>query len=143
MVAAAEERCTRESQAGATRDAGAWVAGALAPTAGTTEERVGPCGNKRTKSDLAVGHDEDLGRLCRGMGLPGLRDRLLHPGNRGLESLASLPNRRCPSRGRTSRARTAALGLPLNERDANVRLGYAFHILARYANAWSDSAPGP
>src|SRR5208337_182103 len=59
VVAAAEERAARESQACATGDARTRVAGALTSSAGTKEERVGPRGSSRAESDLAVGHDED------------------------------------------------------------------------------------
>jgi len=42
-------------------DARTWVAGTLAPSSCTTEERVGPRGCIGAKSGLAVGHDQDLG----------------------------------------------------------------------------------
>ena len=117
-MAAAEEGASRESQASVTGDARAWAAGALASPARTTEERVGPRGSSRAESDLAVGHDEDLGRPCRRLGLSGERDRLLHTRDRGMESLASLPDRRRADSGRTSR--TARL--PEGSRAANVTL---------------------
>src|SRR5580700_4227148 len=107
MVVAAEERSARESQAGVTGDARTWIAGALASSAGTTKERVGPRGSRRAESNLAVGHDEDLGGSWGGLGVPGVRDRLLHARDRGMESLASLSDRRrARSRG-AGRAGTA------------------------------------
>ncbi len=89
-MAAAKERADRESQAGATGDARTWVAGALASSTRTKEERVGSRGSSRAELNLAVGHDEDLDRSC-GLGVSGVRDRLLHAGDCGMESLASLP----------------------------------------------------
>jgi transposase InsO family protein len=44
-----------------------WVAGSLASSARTKEERVGPRGSSRAKSDLAVGHDQDLVRPYSGL----------------------------------------------------------------------------
>ncbi len=58
--------------------------------------------------DLAVGHDEDLGGSCSGLGVPGVRDRLLYAGDRGMESLASLSDRRRARSGGAGRARTTA-----------------------------------
>src|SRR2546427_11370989 len=121
VVAAAEERAARESQAGVTGDARTWVAGALAASARTKEERVGPCGSRRAESDLAVGHDEDLGRSCSGLGVPGVRDRLLYAGDRGVESLASLSDRRRARSGGAGRARTVAAGDPRRERESDPR----------------------
>ena len=63
---------------GVTGDARTRVASAFASSAGTTEERVGSRGSQRTESDLAVGYDQDLGGPCRRLGVPGVRDRLLH-----------------------------------------------------------------
>src|ERR1700747_1980653 len=57
----------------------------------------------------------DMTRIWAG---PGVRDRLLSAGDRGMESLASLPDRRRVGRGGAGRARTAALGQPRGERDA-------------------------
>jgi putative transposase len=74
-------------------------------------------GSSRAESNLAVGHDENLGGSYSGLGVPGVRDRLLHAGDRGLASLASLPNRRCSGSGRTSGARTAARRQPWGELD--------------------------
>jgi hypothetical protein len=51
------------------------VADALAASASTQEERVGPRGSSTTESNLAVGHDENLGGSGRGLGIPGVRDR--------------------------------------------------------------------
>ena len=107
-----KERPARESQKSTAGDARTWVAGALTSSARTTEERVGPRGSRRAESDLAVGHDEDLGGSGRGLGVPGVRDRLLHAGDRGMESLASLPDRRRVGSGRASGAGTAARGQP-------------------------------
>lgn len=92
-MAAAEERVARESQAGVTGDARTWAAGALSASARTTEERVGTRGSSRAGSGLAVGHDQDLGGSCSRLGVLGVRDRLPHAGDRGMESLASLPDR--------------------------------------------------
>jgi hypothetical protein len=89
-VAAAEQGAARESQASVTGDARAWIVGACASSARTTEERVGPGGSSRTKSDLAVGYDEGLGGASSGLGLPGERDRLLHAGDRCLAEGRSL-----------------------------------------------------
>ena len=58
------------------------------------QQGMGPGGSCQAESDLAVGHDQDLGRARGGLGLSGVRNRLLHAGDRGLESLAPLPNRR-------------------------------------------------
>ena len=107
-----KERAAGESQASVAGDARTWVAGALASSASTTEERVGPRGSSRAESDLAVGHDEDLGGAGGGLGLSGECDRLLHAGDRGLESLASLPNRRRAGSGGAGGAGTAARGQP-------------------------------
>src|SRR3984885_16374619 len=93
MVAATDERASGEPQAGVTGDAGTRVAGAFSSSASTTQKRVGPGGGSGTKSDLAIGHDEDLGRAGGGLGIPGVCHRLLHKGNRGMESVASLPDR--------------------------------------------------
>ncbi len=54
----------------------------------------------------------------RGLGLPGVRDRLLHAGDRGLESLASLSDRR---RARSGRA-GGAERLPAGSREARLTL---------------------
>jgi Transposase len=43
--------------------------------------------------DLAIGHDQDLAGTSGGLGLPGVRDRLLHAGDRGMASFTSLPDR--------------------------------------------------
>jgi hypothetical protein len=64
VVVAAEERAVRESQAGVTGDARAWVAGALASSPSTKEKGMRSRGRGRTESDLAVGHDQDLGGSC-------------------------------------------------------------------------------
>src|SRR5712691_1910406 len=135
VVAAAEERAARESQARVTGDARTWVAGALAASASTKEERVGPCGSSRAESDLAVGHDEDLGRSCSGLGVPGVRDRLLYAGDRGLESLASLSDRRRARRGGADRARTAARGQPRGSLDADHGQWNAVHFFKVPGNA--------
>jgi hypothetical protein len=60
------KRTARESQARVTSAARTWVAGTLASAAHTKEERVGPRGTQWAKSDLAVGHDQDLGTSCNG-----------------------------------------------------------------------------
>src|SRR5579863_2750727 len=112
LVAAKKRKPPGESQTCPAGDARTWVAGALPSSAGSQEERVGPCGGSRAESDLAVGHDEDLGGAGSGLGVSGVRDRLLHAGDRGLESLAPLPNRRCTGCGRASRPGTASLGQP-------------------------------
>src|SRR6266852_1976845 len=151
MVAAAEERAARESQAGVTGDARTWVAGALASSARTTEERMGPRGSRRAESDLAIGHDEDLGGSGRGLGLSGERDRLLHTRDRGMESLPSLPNRRRVGSGGTGGARTAARGQPRGSLDDDHRQWDTVHFFPvpgnaraarRYAPADGVSSPG-
>ena len=90
VVALAEERPARESQAGVTGDARTWAAGALTSSARTKEERVGPRGSRRAEFDLAVGHDQDLGGSGRGLDVLGVRDRLLHTGDRGMQSLSRI-----------------------------------------------------
>ena len=50
-------------------------------------QKEGPCASQRDRSDLAVGHDEDLGRSSGRLGLRGQRDRLLHAGGRKLQFL--------------------------------------------------------
>ena len=53
---------------------------------------MGTRGSSRTESDLAVGHDKNLGGAGGGMGLLGERDRLLHTRDRrdGISSRVSL-----------------------------------------------------
>src|SRR5215470_1695479 len=106
LVAAAKERAGGESQAGVTGDARTWVVGALAPSARPKEKRVGPRRSSRAESDLAVGHDQDLGGACRGLGVPGMRDRLLYARDRGLESFPSLPDGRRVDGGGAGRTAT-------------------------------------
>jgi hypothetical protein len=53
------------------------------------------------KPDLAVGHDKNLGGSCSGLGLPGMRERVLYPGDRAMKSLEPFPRQhrnqhRCP-----------------------------------------------
>ncbi len=108
VVAATEGGPDSESQAGVTGDARTRVAGALAASPSSSQERMGPRGSEPTKPNLAVGHDEDLGWVSGGLGLSGERDRLLYAGDRGLESLQSLPNRRCSDSGGAGRAGRAA-----------------------------------
>ena len=99
-------------KSGVTGDARTWVAGALASSARTKEERVGPRGSSRAESDLAVGHDQDLGGACRGLGLSGVRNRLLYAGDRGMESLASLSDRRRAGSGRAGGAESTSRRKP-------------------------------
>jgi hypothetical protein len=94
-----------------------------------TEERVGPGGGRRAESNLAVGHDENLGGAGSGLGLSGVCDRLLHAGDRRLESLASLPNRRGAGSGRASSARAAARGKPRGPCDADHRQRTNYGVL--------------
>src|SRR6266852_2625839 len=108
LVALAEERSACESQACAAGDARTWVAGEVASSASTTKERVGPRGSRGAESDLAVGHDEDLGGSGSGLGLSGERDRLLHTGDRGVGLVSSLPYRRRAGSSGTGCVRTAA-----------------------------------
>src|ERR1700730_8951864 len=108
LVAATQQRPSGESKTRIAGDARMWVDGALAAPARTTEERVGTRGSSRAESDLAVGHDEDLGGSGSGLGVPGERDRLLYAGDRGMESLASLSDRRRAGCGGAGCARTAA-----------------------------------
>src|SRR5260370_6442838 len=86
------------------------------------------------KSDLAIGHDEDLGGSCRGLGLAGERDRLLQAGDRGLASLAWLPDRRRTGSGGAGRARTAARGQPRSSLDVNHRQWNAVHFFTLFGD---------
>jgi len=61
-------------------------------------------------------------------GLSGERDRLLHAGDRGLASLASLPDRRRTGSGGAGGARTAARGQPRSSLDVNHRQWNAVHF---------------
>ena len=112
-----------------------WVVGALAASARTTEERVGTCGSFGTESNLAIGHDQNLGGLNGGLGLSGKRDRLLNEGNRGLASLATLPHRRRARRGGTGRARTTAPGQSFSQLDADHGQRHAVHFPALSGDA--------
>jgi len=56
--------------------------------------RAAPRERCHVYSDLAVWHDDDLGGSGGGLGLSGERDRLLHAGNRRMESLTSRPDRK-------------------------------------------------
>jgi hypothetical protein len=85
---------------------------------GLAGRKRGSRGSRQAESDLAVGHDEDLGGSCSGLGIPGERDRLLHAGDRELESFASLPNRRSTRCCRASGAPTTSEG----SRQASVTL---------------------
>ena len=67
--------------------------------------------------------------------VPGVRDRLLHAGNRGMESLASLPERRRVGGGRASGAGTAARGQPRGPCDADHGQRDAVHFVAVLRNA--------
>src|ERR1700690_775575 len=102
-------------------DAGAGVAGAPASSTSTTEERVGPRGSSRAESNLADGHDQDLGGASRWLGVPGVRDRLLQARDRGRQSLASLPDRRRVGSCGAGGAGTAARGQPRGPCDADHR----------------------
>jgi hypothetical protein len=75
---AKKRKPSAESQTCPAGDERTWVAGALASSAGSQEERVGPCGSSRAEPDLAAGHDKDLGGTGSGLGVSGMRDRLLH-----------------------------------------------------------------
>ena len=76
LVVAQEGRTSRESETSVASDARTKLAGSLATSACTTQERMGPCGSDTTKSDLANGYDQDLGRTSSWMGVSGERDRL-------------------------------------------------------------------
>jgi hypothetical protein len=71
LAVAAEERTAGESEACVAGDERTWVAGALATSSCSSPERMGTCGGQRPQSNLAVGHDEDLGGAGGGLGLPG------------------------------------------------------------------------
>jgi hypothetical protein len=88
-MALAKERFACASEACAAGDAQMQVAGAFSAVSSATEELVG----QRAQSDLAVGRDQDLGGPCRGLGVNGVCDRLVHARDRGMESFASLPDR--------------------------------------------------
>jgi len=105
------------------------------PAAGTTEERMGPRRGRCTESDLAIGHDEGVGRSKRWVGLPGGGDRLLHTRDRGLGLVAPLPNGRSIGGGRTSGAEPLACGKPRCELDADHRQRHAIHFDALHADA--------
>jgi hypothetical protein len=51
-------------------------------------------GSRCTESDLAIGHDQGVGRSKCRLDLSGRGDRLLHAGDRGLGLVAPLPNGR-------------------------------------------------
>ena len=73
-----------------------WTAGGmLAPSARKTEERVGPGVDAAEPNQI---WQSDMTKIwagaSSGLGLLGECDRLLHAGDRGLESLTPLPNRR-------------------------------------------------
>jgi hypothetical protein len=85
-------RSTRETQSCAAGNVRVWTVGALVSPACATEERVGPRKSPRAESDLAVGQDENMGRASSGLYLSRVRGRMLHAGDYGLKSLASLPN---------------------------------------------------
>ena len=79
---------------------------------------MGPCASQRPQSNLAVGHDQDLGGPCRGLGLPGLRDRLLHAGIVGWNL-----SHRCRTEDALAAVEQAVLArLPEGSREANVTL---------------------
>jgi len=92
VAAATPLRAVHQPQARAARDAGAWAAGAAAAVASTATQRVRPRGSQRAESDLAVGHEQGVGRTGSGMGVSGERDRLLHATNHRMESFAALPS---------------------------------------------------
>ena len=60
-----------KSEACVAGDERTWVAGALATSSCSLPERMGTCGGQRPQSNLAVGHDQDLGGAGGGLGLPG------------------------------------------------------------------------
>jgi hypothetical protein len=63
-----------------------------------------------------------------GVGVSGVRDRLLHAGDRRMESLTSLPDRRRTGSGGAVRAGTAARGQPRGSRDADHRPRHTVHF---------------
>src|ERR1700689_5839831 len=87
MVAATERRSVHERQKSVASDARTGTAGAFAGVASAAAKRLGPCGSRTAESDLAVGHDQNLGGSDGGLGLSCECDRLLHAGDRGLESV--------------------------------------------------------
>jgi hypothetical protein len=72
--------------------------------------RMGPRGSG-TKSDLANGYDQDLGRTSSWMGVSGERDRLLH------EEMWMESSHRCRTRKRSLRWASGADRLPAGSRE--------------------------
>ncbi len=103
-------------------------------SAGAAKERMGSRGSRRAQSDLAVGHDENLGRPGHALGVSSERDRLLHAGDRGLESLEPLPNRRRAGSGGTGGVESASRRKPGSTLDTDHRQRDAVHFLAVLRN---------
>src|SRR5260221_7163159 len=74
------------------------------------KKRVGPRGSRRAESDLAIGHDENLGGARSRLGVPGGCDQLLDAEDCRLACLAPLPDRRCAGSRGTGGSRTTARG---------------------------------
>jgi hypothetical protein len=97
---------------------------------GPSQEGVGPRGSQRAESNLAIGHDENLGGSGHGLGVPSECDRLLHAGDSRLESLTPLPNRRRTSGGGASCATWGSCWKPRGELDADHRQWDAVHFFS-------------
>jgi len=68
-----KKRPVCESQTSAAGHARTRVAGATAPFARSSAERMGPRGSESPERDLAIGYDQSLGGPVGRLGLPGQR----------------------------------------------------------------------
>ncbi len=98
-------------------------------------ERVGPHGSCRANSNMAVGHNENLVRPGSGLGVSVGSDRLLHAGDRGLEALEPLPNRRRSGNARANRVTSASCRKPRGELDTDHRQRHSVHYFPVPGNA--------
>ncbi len=107
-------------------------------------EKNGPCASHGAESDLALGHDQNLGDgVGRKLDVSSKRDRLPHARNRGLESVEPPPNRRRTGRGRAGRAESAPRRKSRGTCDADHRQWHPIYLLAVPGNtpATRDDAP--
>ncbi len=84
-----------------------------------------------------------MGATRRGLGIPGVSDRLLHAGDGRIESVASLPNRGRARSSGASRPGTAARRQPGGKLDADNRQRDAVHFFAIPGNAWATGHHAP
>src|SRR6202030_2035190 len=143
VAAATRERAAGESQTGVARDARTRAAGSAAAAARKTGQRVAACRSRRTESNLAVGHDQGVGGAGDGMGVSGVRDRLLHARNHRMESFATLPERRSHRRGRTIGAGALAKRKPRGGADVDHGQWNAIYFDALYGNAFAVGHHAP